>query len=90
MAGLSQFFLASFMPKPKERKYRPNKAPSFTESLSESMHIQMKYVFPFVVIFISYSISRGYSMLYWTVSNIFGGLQQMYVNKKEKSLSVNN
>lgn len=90
MAGLSQFFLASFMPKPKKKENTdPNKAPSFTESLSESMHIQMKYVFPFVVIFISYSIS-GAIALYWTVSNIFGGLQQMYVNKKEKSLSVNN
>ncbi|MBP9802720.1 MAG: membrane protein insertase YidC [Candidatus Pacebacteria bacterium] len=86
IAGLSQFFVASFMPKPKKSENKdPNKMPSFAESLSESMHVQMKYVFPFVVAFIAYSIS-GAIALYWATSNIFGGLQQMYINKKSKLL----
>lgn len=89
IAGLSQFFIASFMPKPKKSENKDtSKMPTFAESLSESMHIQMKYVFPFVVAFIAYSIS-GAIALYWATSNIFGGLQQMYINKKSK-LTTNN
>lgn len=83
LAGISQYFQARFMPKP---------APSdgnggFQESFAKSMHMQMKYVFPFLVAFIAYSVS-GAIALYWVTSNVFAVCQQIYVNKKRDELEL--
>ncbi len=79
-AGLSQYFQALLMPKP----ITPEKTSiSFQENLAKSMHTQMKYVFPFVVAFIAYSVS-GAVALYWITSNIFAIGQQIYANKKKQ------
>lgn len=82
LAGISQYFQAYFMPKPKA-----NATPtgSFSESLNKSMQMQMKYVFPFLITWIAYSIS-GAVALYWVTSNIFAIGQQIYVNKTEKKV----
>jgi YidC/Oxa1 family membrane protein insertase len=80
LAGASQFFQAYFMPKP-----IPNQNPkggSFSDSFAKSMHLQMKYVFPFIVALIAYNIS-GAVALYWITSNVFMTVQQVYVKKKE-------
>ena len=61
LAGISQYVQAHFMPKPKTKV---GAAGSFTESFGKSMHMQMKYVFPFLVAWIAYSIS-GAVALYW-------------------------
>ncbi len=80
LAGLSQYFQASLMPKP----VAPEKPTgSFQENFTKSMHTQMKYVFPFIVGFIAYSVS-GAVALYWIISNIFAIGQQIYANKKKK------
>ena len=80
LAGLSQYFQALFMPKPAT----PEKTSgSFQENFSKSMQTQMKYVFPFVVAFIAYSVS-GAVALYWITSNIFAIGQQLYANRKKK------
>lgn len=83
LAGVSQFLQAHFMPKPKSL---PTSAQggSFQESFAKSMNAQMKYVFPFVVAFIAYSIS-GAVALYWITSNLFMVGQQIYIKKKEFS-----
>src|SRR3989338_11710356 len=80
LAGASQYLQAHFMPKPKTT---PGAAGSFAESFGKSMQMQMKYVFPFLVVWIAYSIS-GAVALYWITSNIFAVGQQIYVNKTEK------
>ncbi|MFA6274441.1 MAG: YidC/Oxa1 family membrane protein insertase [Candidatus Paceibacterota bacterium] len=80
LAGASQFFQAYYMPKPNTSS---GKTGSFQETFSKSMNMQMKYVFPFVVAFIAYSIS-GAVALYWITSNIFTMCQQIYSNKKNK------
>ncbi|OGI95510.1 hypothetical protein A2917_03065 [Candidatus Nomurabacteria bacterium RIFCSPLOWO2_01_FULL_42_17] len=83
LAGVSQYLQAHFMPKPRTA---PGAAPnSFAENLGRSMQTQMKYVFPFLVAWIAYSIS-GAVALYWIVSNIFAVGQQIYVNKTEKKV----
>ena len=79
LAGVSQYFQAYFMPKPTASGATPG---SFGESFQKSMHLQMRYVFPFVVAFIAYSIS-GAVALYWITSNLFMTLQQVYLKKKE-------
>jgi membrane protein insertase Oxa1/YidC/SpoIIIJ len=46
------------------------------------MNVQMKYVFPFVVAFIAYSIS-GAVALYWITSNLFAVGQQIYAKRHD-------
>jgi YidC/Oxa1 family membrane protein insertase len=79
LAGISQYLQAYFMPQP--IKSTSSKPGSFTESFSKSMNMQMKYIFPFIVAFIAYSIS-GAVALYWITSNLFAVGQQIYVNRK--------
>ena len=81
LAGVSQFFQAYFMPKPVASQ-NDSKAGSFSDSFAKSMHLQMKYVFPFIVALIAYNIS-GAVALYWITSNVFMTAQQVYVKKKE-------
>lgn len=80
LAGLSQYFQAVLMPKPTVSEKTGN---SFQENLTKSMQTQMKYIFPFIVGFIAYSVS-GAVALYWITSNIFAIGQQIYANKKGK------
>lgn len=84
LAGISQFFQAYFMPKPKQEL---GAGTSFQESFAKSMNMQMKYVFPIVVAFIAYSIS-GAVALYWITSNIFAIGQQIYANKKKNLVKI--
>ena len=83
LAGVSQYLQAYFMP-----QLTPSKIPggSFSENFAKSMQTQMKYVFPFVVAFIAYSIS-GAVAIYWITSNLFMVGQQIYV-KKEKNFKT--
>lgn len=82
LAGVSQYLQAHFMPQPAPSA--GGKA-SFQDSFSKSMNTQMKYIFPFIVAFIAYSIS-GAVALYWITSNLFMVGQQIYVKKKEFSV----
>ncbi|MFA6300921.1 MAG: YidC/Oxa1 family membrane protein insertase [Candidatus Paceibacterota bacterium] len=86
LAGISQYLQAVSMPKPVVTPVVSGNAPSLTESFSKSMSMQMKYIFPFVVAFIAYSIS-GAVALYWTASNLFMVAQQIYV-KREKTFKT--
>ena len=81
LAGLSQYIQSFFMPKPNMNMTNPG---SFQESFSKSMHLQMRYVFPFIITFIAYSIS-GAIALYWMTSNIFATFQQIYAKNKSKN-----
>jgi YidC/Oxa1 family membrane protein insertase len=82
LAGVSQYLQAHFIPKPPVSAVANNTTPSFSDSFAKSMSMQMKYVFPFIVAFIAYSIS-GAVALYWITSNLFMVGQQIYVKKKE-------
>jgi YidC/Oxa1 family membrane protein insertase len=82
LAGVSQYLQAHFMPKPAAGA---TESGSFQESFAKSMQMQMKYIFPFIVAFIAYSIS-GAVALYWITSNLFMVGQQLYIKKKEFSV----
>lgn len=56
------------------------KVSSDPKDLSSMMMNQMKYTFPIVVFFISWSIS-GVVALYWFVSNVLGILQDRIIRK---------
>jgi len=84
LAGISQYFQAHFMPKPAPPT--SSSVGSFQESFGKSMNMQMKYIFPFIMAFISYS--SGVIALYFITSNIFAVCQQIYVNKTEKKILI--
>jgi YidC/Oxa1 family membrane protein insertase len=63
---------------------RNQKAPqgnSFGDNLARSMQMQMKYIFPVIVFFISYHIS-GVIALYWFTTNVFTILQDIVIRKR--------
>lgn len=59
------------------------KGNSFGDNLTRSMQVQMKYFFPVLVFFISYSIS-GVIALYWLTTNLFSIGQEVIVRKHLK------
>lgn len=78
LAGLSSFFQARFSaPVPPTTKA----GVSFRDDLARGMSMQMRYVLPVIVFFISYSIS-GVIALYWSTSNIFTIAQEFYFRRK--------
>jgi YidC/Oxa1 family membrane protein insertase len=63
---------------------------SFQNDLMKSMQIQMQYVLPALMITFSYSLGAVVA-LYFTTSNIFSILQELYLKKKlEKEMSLKN
>ncbi len=54
---------------------------SFSDNLTRNMQTQMKYFFPVIVFFISYSIS-GAIALYWLTTNIFSAIQETFVRRR--------
>ena len=63
------------------------KGNSFGDNLTRSMQTQMKYFFPVIVFFISYSIS-GAIALYWLTTNLFSIGQELLVRKNIKTTQV--
>ena len=76
LAGASSFFqIRMSVP-----AHQGSNKGSFQDDLARSMNIQMRYVFPVIVFFISYQIS-GVVALYWFTSNIFTLLQERSLRK---------
>lgn len=91
LAGVSQYFQAYFMPQTVSSS--TNKG-SFQDSLTKSMHMQMKYILPvFIFVILGtdwfFPALSGAVALYWITSNIFAIGQQIYVDKKRKDLVIN-
>lgn len=78
LAAVSSFFQLKFSIPPMQPKDGPS---TFKDDLARTMNLQMKYVFPIVVFFISYNIS-GVVALYWFTSNMFTIAQELYVRRK--------
>jgi len=53
---------------------------SFGDNLARSMQTQMKYIFPVIVFFISFSIS-GVIALYWLTTNLFSVGQELFLKR---------
>jgi len=79
LAGISSFYQIRFSIPPMKKS--ESKEKSFKDDLARSMNTQMRYVFPVIVLFISYSIS-GVIALYWTTSNLFTLGQEYFIKKK--------
>jgi YidC/Oxa1 family membrane protein insertase len=77
IAGITTYFQISLA--------TANTATSTTKDMqgdiARAMSVQMKYFFPIIVAFISYSISAALC-LYWITSNVFAIVQEMYIKRK--------
>jgi len=82
LAGISSFFQALVV-SPKLGPKGPN--PSFQDDLARGMSMQMKYIFPVIVFFISITVS-GVVALYWFTSNVFTIFQELYIRRTTKIL----
>ena len=77
IAGLTTYFQISLA---NTTQTQPSGS-GMQQDIAKAMAVQMKYFFPIVVTFISYSISGALS-LYWITSNVFSIVQEMYIKKK--------
>jgi YidC/Oxa1 family membrane protein insertase len=80
IAGGAQFVQAQLAMPPLPE----SKEASFKNDMARSMNIQMKYVFPLIIIFISHSLSSVVA-LYFCVSNLFTIGQELALRKHKKT-----
>ncbi|MFH1402082.1 MAG: YidC/Oxa1 family membrane protein insertase [Patescibacteria group bacterium] len=82
LAGISQYIqIRLILPKIKETHSQKNKQRGFKDDLMKSMHTQMKFVMPIIVVLISYNLPSAIA-LYWITSNIFMIFQEIFVKRK--------
>ncbi|MEK7194074.1 MAG: YidC/Oxa1 family membrane protein insertase [Patescibacteria group bacterium] len=79
LAAITTFFQIKLATPPLKKS--SSGTPSFGDDLAKNMQAQMKYFFPVIVFFISYSIS-GVIALYWFTTNLFTIGQEIIVRKK--------
>lgn len=85
IAGITTFFQIRFsMPPHKPAEKKNGEKPSFKDDLARSMNIQMRYFFPIIAFFISWSIS-GAIAIYWITSNIFTIGQELVIRRGIKT-----
>jgi YidC/Oxa1 family membrane protein insertase len=54
---------------------------SLTQDMSRTLNMQMRYVLPLFVFFISWSINAAVA-IYWTTSNLFAIAQELFVRRR--------
>jgi len=78
IAAISQFFQIKLsVPALAPRKDKP----SFSDDFARNMQVQMKYVLPIMIFFISANIASALA-LYWITSNLFTIGQELVVRKQ--------
>lgn len=78
LAAVSQYFQIKFSAPALGPK---SKDGSFQEDFARNMHMQMKYVFPVMILFISYHVAAALA-IYWVTSNLFMIGQELYIRKQ--------
>lgn len=79
LAGITQFIQA-MVAIPKTNKPQNN---NLSENFAHSMQIQMKFVFPVIIVFIGMGFPSALP-LYWTTRNVFTIFQEVVVKKSLK------
>lgn len=77
LAGLTQFLQAHMA---LSGTMKPSNEKSMQNDFQRIMGLQLKYVFPFLIVAISYSTS-GAIALYFIATNLAGSLQEIYVKR---------
>ncbi len=82
IAAIAQFFQLHYSLASTGSTTKPGEAPSQID-MAQNMMKNMKYIFPFMVFFISYKISAVVA-LYWAVSSLFTLGQELVVRRHLK------
>lgn len=82
LAAVSQHFQARFS-FPKQEPKPAGEKPTFQEDMMRGMSVQIKWVLPIFVFFISFGLASVVA-LYWTVSNLFMIGQELYIRRTIK------
>ena len=86
LAGISQYFQLQLSLPPVPPKNESTG--SLKEEFTRNFTLQMKYMFPVFVFFISYTISAPVA-LYWAVSNIFMIAHELVVRRRAQEITMN-
>lgn len=88
LAGVAQFFqIRLSIPAYKSNKNKDGEKPSMKDDLARSMNMQMRYVMPAMIFFISLGVS-GAVALYWITGSLFTIAQEIYFRKTIKKEMV--
>ncbi len=85
LVGLSQYIQVRLALPPVKPDLVPNNNPSFSDNLSKSMGMQMRYILPVMMIVISAGLPAALP-LYWLVGNIFQIGHEVLVKRKAFTL----
>lgn len=80
LVAATQYLYARLLAPAKPASPSPEGGRSFQEDLSQSMQLQMRYVFPLILGVVSYAASSAIA-LYFLTSNVFSVLQELVVQK---------
>lgn len=80
LAGITQF-IHTHLSLPPQKPRDPKAEPNFKDDFARSMHIQMKYVMPLLILVVAYTISAAIA-LYFTISNLMAIAQEYVVRHK--------
>jgi YidC/Oxa1 family membrane protein insertase len=68
-------------------KKKKKEEPSTAEEFQKAMNVQMKYFFPLMIGYFSYTLPLGLS-LYWNIFSIFSIIQHIHLNKDKHKLEL--
>ncbi len=85
ITAITQFIQAWLQPIPVQAK-KAGDAPSFQHDFARSMSMQMKYIFPVIVFFITFNLPAVIA-LYWITSNMFTIVQEIFLREDRKYLN---
>jgi YidC/Oxa1 family membrane protein insertase len=84
-AGLTQFVHARFVMQMPEITSKPGE--SMKDDLMRSLQLQARYVLPFLIMGVAYTLSAAIA-LYWTVSNLFTIGQELLIRRQLEQKNV--
>lgn len=84
IAGITQYYQIK-LSIPALPPIEKGKPVSFKDDFARSFNLQMRYMLPLVVFFISYSISAAIA-IYWATSNLFSIIHELYVKNKSSTI----
>jgi YidC/Oxa1 family membrane protein insertase len=85
LAGLAQFWVSKMLITKKQPQVKSAK----DEDMTAIMNKQMVYFMPAITVFIGLSLPGGLA-LYWLITTVLTGVQQLYFFKKDKNNNSDN
>lgn len=92
ITGVLQYFqtrvtLPATQPAPSVEKDGEKKESGTAEEFQKAMNTQMKYFFPVMIGYFSYTLPIGLSV-YWNIFSLFSILQHFHINRTKKSIEL--